>query len=170
MHRPHPPRRKTPMKWIAPLGIVLVAFLAFSFWPLDLAQAVEDAVGEGQVSEIEVQVFFPGPELREGSIEDEALVEDFFAALEGRYLRREIFTPRARYGKVDRDPGEPRAVKMHVYRDAGNGRSLTRVNFFDGRTKQIVEIDGVSYVLYGDGSRLMWDLLDYAERGEDFEG
>ena len=166
-----PPRGKTATKWIgALLVMVLVAFSAFTFWPRDLSRAVEDAADEGQVSEIVVQVFFPGPELREWSIRGEAFVEDFLAILAGRYVRREALTPGARYGKVDRDPGEPRAVKVHVYQDAGNGRTLTRINFFDGRRHGIVEIDGTSYVLYGDGSRLMRDLLDYAGRGEDAKG
>ncbi len=152
------------------LGLALAALLVFAFWPRDLVDTVEGGLGEAEISELEVQVLFPGPTLRAWSIEDEALIEDFLATLEGRSLRPEVVTPGARYGQVDRDPREPRTVRVHVYQDAGNGRALTRINFFDGRTNLIVEIDGASYVLYGDGAGLMWDLLRYAEQGRDLPG
>jgi len=150
--------------WISCLVVfALVGFLIFTFWPRDLVRTIDNTMNKSNISEITVMIFFPGPKLKEWSIEDKSHIEDLFIALKGQSMRKEVFTPGIRYGKINRDPAEPWSVQIHVYHDEGHGRGLTRINFFDGRTSEVVEINSDSYVLYGDGSELIWALLGYAE-------
>ncbi len=161
-------RRLRRKRIVCVLGIAIALFLIFTFWPRDLVRTIDSTVDRDSVSKITLQIFFPGPEMKEWSIEDESLIKDLFiTTLKGQSMRAEVFTPGMRHGKVNRDPSEPRSVKILAYHEGNHGRELTRISVFDGRTSESVEINDDSYVLYGDGSELILALLDYAKSIED---
>lgn len=153
--------------WIrCALVFAFVGVLVFIFWPRDLIRTT-GIVDRDSVSDITVQVFLgPTPTLEVWSIEDETLIEGLFALLEGQSVRREVFAPRGvRYGTVIQDPGEPWSVEIYVYQNQRHDR--TYISIFGARAGEVVQVNGDSYVLYGDGAKLMVDLLRYVQMADD---
>ena len=149
--------------WIrCTLVFAFVAVLVLIFWPRDLVRTTGIVDGD-DISGITVKAFLgPDPTLEVWSIEDETLIEGLFAMLEGQSMRREVFSPRGvRYGGGIQDPGEPWSVELHVYQNERHDR--TYISIFGARTREVVQVHGDSYILYGDGTKLMVDLLRYAQ-------